>query len=222
MPDHGHAIIEIPSLTSLSIGTGTAENVYFDLLLQLLSTPDLEALELWSLDDDSWSIFRSALDVESRKFHKLKSLALVEDDFDDNDDEVGVWLASGFPMLQHLTLLQDEEDKHECYSDIVIRFLKFLSCPSSSSPSSFETHEHTSHSPSRPPIWPDLHTLTISDTCDSNLLLDTLVSRTAVGHPISLLQLDPDIKLRFISTAGKVIIQALVHIGDFCKELVYP
>ena len=217
MPDHGHATIEIPSLTSLSIGTGTAENVYFGLLLQLLSTPALEALELWSLDNDGWSIFRSAVDVESKKYPNLKSLALVEVDFDNEDDQIGSWLASAFPMLQHLTLLEDEDDRQDCFSDIVIRFLHLLCCPVPPSPGSHDQASQTL----RPTIWQYLHTLTISDTCDSELLRDMLISRAAVGHPISMLQLDPDIKLHFVSTSGKGI-QALVHVEDFCKELVYP
>jgi len=179
-PDHGHSAIEIPYLVSLSIGTGSAENEYFSLLLGLLSTPSLEALELWSLDEEGWDVFRESVDVRSKKYPLLKSLALIEVDFGSLEDEIGTWLVSAFSMLQHLTLLEDEDERQENFNDTVVRFLRLLSCP-------VLPQDQPSLPLRSPTVWPDLRKLTISYTHDNDLLHDVLSSRLARGHPISVL-----------------------------------
>jgi hypothetical protein len=212
-PTDDHAVIEIRSLTCLSIGTGTAENEYLSVLLELLSTPALEALELWSLDEEGWDVFRKSISKGRTKFPLLRSLALIEVDFGKDGDEIGYWLVRAFPMLQHLTLLEDSEERSDQFNLNVFRFLHLLR----------ELHPIPSLTPGGllPPIWPGLHTLTVSYTRDHSLLLCMLQSRRESKRPISRLQLDPDIKSHFPAPMGESI-KSLVCVEEFCKDLVYP
>jgi hypothetical protein len=202
-------VIEIPSLISLSIGLFPKLHQYLFRLLNLLSMPGLESLEFYTLTSQEWASFRKYLYADVEHFPRypvLHSLILIDVDVrnyvypawhEDRHTQTNTtgWLMRGLPTLRHLSLV--EVDAHKVLADLLLR---------------------QGENPDVPPLWPDLHTITLPHRVTLNFLRRVVSSRSALGLPLVTLRLEPPF-LAGLTPEDSAWLEARVRLERFHRTL---
>ena len=166
-PGFTHPVIDIPSLRSLSIGHGSGTQMPH--MLELLSTPSLEFLELMDFDVTEWNIFRRVVKDKTSEYSSLRSLRLLDVDV----EELDVWLMDATPMITHLMVIDREFS--QATVDLFLTALR-------------DQAQATLRAGGLP-CWSDLRILTLSHP-DPALLQSVVSTRMDTGQPLSRLRLD--------------------------------
>jgi hypothetical protein len=176
----GELVIKLPSLHSLSIGLFPKSYDYVFRLLNLLSMPVLEALELWTVTAQEWQSFRKYLYAEEKHFPRyplLQSLTLVDLELINYGyrgfvpTAVGghetLWLMRAIPSLTHISLI--DVDPHKVLKGL-------LPGPGTT--------------PDIPSLWPELQTMMLPLKVNVNFLRRLVSTRIELGFPLATLRLE--------------------------------
>lgn len=191
-----NTVIHIPSLSALSVGAFSDDGSYAERIMEIVSAPRLECLELWSLDQTEFARFCNSVGRSTHNYPALRALRLLNVEISSSNHFSS--LSTAWPMLADLHILRGNN------ANDILSFLnggESVHCTriengTSGTNISTSTPE-SQHQQTLP--WPHLHTLTISvsvpvPTADvshpSVALRDILTARKAHKVPVQVLCLE--------------------------------